>query len=153
MDHDREERSRRYFESQLPRDWASHRPDHDYGVDLHVDIFENGQAIGLALIVQLKATSEAEEGDTERVRIAAASYNYLMERVEVAMLVKYIDDDEEAYWILVRDIPPPGDAQKTLTVRIPKANRLSSIRWNEILALVRRVRDAKLTAGRAVPRN
>ena len=155
-DHNREERSRRYFERQLPGDWASHRPGNDYGIDIHVDIFENGNATGLELIVQLKATDEADDGDTERVRIPVRSYNYLMHRTEVAMLVRYIDDDEEAYWILLRDIPPPTDGQRTFTVRIPKTNRLSAIQWDRIVNLVRRVTDRKLAAGRAEqlrPRN
>lgn len=148
-DHEREDRSRRYFESQLPAGWTNHKPDHDYGIDLQVDIFENGLATGLELIVQLKSSAGASTGDAELVELRTSTYNYLMERLEVAMLAKFIDPEREAYWILLRDVPHPADGQKTFTIRIPKTNRLSTINWNGILDLVRRVSDVKRAAARA----
>jgi hypothetical protein len=116
---------------------------------LHVDLFEDDRATGLELIVQLKATDQGAEGDAEPVRLASRTYNYLMGRLQVAMLAKFVEADQEAYWILLRDVPPPPEGQDTFTVQIPKANRLSTIRWEVILDLIKRVTDAKRAAARA----
>jgi hypothetical protein len=120
----------------------------DYGVDLRVDLFEAGAATGLELLVQLKSSAQASPGEYESVRLKVATYNYLWGKLQVAILVKYVAAENEAYWLLFRDIPAPPDAQKTFTVRIPKLNRLSQMPWVDIQAYVREVTDMKLAATR-----
>lgn len=66
------------------------------------------------------------------------------------MRVKYVESEDEAYWILLRDVQEPNDpGQKTMTVRIPRANRLSRIDWTDVQAHVQTVTDRKLAAARA----
>ena len=65
--HNLEELSRRYFESCLPDNWTAYKPPVDYGVDLHVDIFEGNSATGLELLVQLKASKRASINKTETI--------------------------------------------------------------------------------------
>ena len=71
--HQLEELSERFFRSALPRNWVCEKPAKDYGVDLRVDIFEGSSATGLELLVQLKASAKATEGDVDVVRLATAA--------------------------------------------------------------------------------
>ncbi|MGX5732131.1 DUF4365 domain-containing protein [Pseudoxanthomonas beigongshangi] len=144
--HQLEEASRRYFVQCLPANWASERPDNDYGIDLRVDMFEGNAATGLELLVQLKASERAADGDTESIDLRAATYNMLWDELQVAMLVKYCRAENEAYWLLLKDARAPQDGCESVTARIPKANRLSQIDWRHIQEYVRNVTDAKLAA-------
>lgn len=149
--HQLEEQSKRFFRNCLPRNWTCQEPSPDYGVDLRVDIFEGDAARGLELLVQLKASkasSEGTNGDTERIRLRTATYNLLRDKLQVAMLVKFVESKNEAYWLLFRDIPAPPQNNKTFSVRIPKANRLSSLDWSEIKDYVRSVTNKKLAANK-----
>jgi hypothetical protein len=65
------------------------------------------------------------------------------------MVVKFVESDNEAYWIWLRDIAAPKADQKTMTVRIPRANRLSAIQWDQVEGHVHSVSDNKRAAGRA----
>jgi hypothetical protein len=146
--HQLEELSERYFRDSLPKHWAAEKPPNDYGVDLRVDLFEGNQATGLELLVQLKASAKPTGDDTETVRLKTATYNLLCNKLQVTMLVKYVEGEGEAYWLLFRDIPAPSQDQDTFTVHIPKANCLSVIKWLDVQAYVRSVTDTKLAAMR-----
>lgn len=146
--HQLEELSERFFREYLPRNWTAEKPGHDYGVDLRVDMFEGSQATGLELLVQLKAAAEPTAADTETVRLKTTTYNLLWGKLTVAMLIKYVESEKEAYWLLFRDIPTPSQNQETFTIHIPKKNRISTIQWLDIQAYVRNVTDAKLAAMR-----
>lgn len=146
--HQIEELSERFFRDSLPKNWVAEKPANDYGVDLRVDLFEGNQATGLELLVQLKASAKPTGGEAEAVRLKVATYNYLWDKLQVGMLVKYVESEGDAYWLLFRDIPQPQAGQDTFTVRIPKANRLSAIAWPEVQAYVRGVTDEKLAAMR-----
>lgn len=146
--HELEYQSERFFRACLPKGWTCEKPEHDYGVDLRVDIYEDHNATGLELVVQLKASKAAAEGAMETVRLRTTTYNHLRNRLQVAMLVKFVSDDKDAYWLLVRDIPPPMQNNRTFSVCIPKSNKLSAIEWDRIQQHVREVTDAKLAAVR-----
>jgi hypothetical protein len=137
--------SERFFENCLPRDWVSETIKNDYGVDLRVDIFEDGRATGLEFLVQLKSSKRAANDQLEKIRLNLTTYNHLVNKLQVVMLVKYIEETNEAYWILLRDVPPPEQMQKTFTVYIPKANALSKISWLSVKNHVRQVTKDKLT--------
>lgn len=71
--HALETKSRRLFEAAIPDDWVVTEAGTDYGVDLRVEIFEDGSATGLQFNVQLKAT----DGDTgDRWPIKRQTLNY-----------------------------------------------------------------------------
>jgi Domain of unknown function (DUF4365) len=140
------ELSERYFGSLLPPNWAAERQYNDYGVDLRVEIFNRGLATGRELLVQLKASSKPSIGETERIRLRTATYNYLWGKLQVVMLVKYIRSENKAYWLLLRDVPTPNQDNVTFTVHIPKSNRLDNIVWKEVLSYIRTVNKTKLSA-------
>jgi hypothetical protein len=119
------------------------RPGADYGVDVRVDIFENDEVTGLELLVQLKASNSPSESEDETIKLGTATYSYLWDKVQVVLLVKYVEADNEAYWLLLGDVPEPNQRHKTFTVRIPKANRLSTIDWQQIQNYVRDVTNGK----------
>jgi hypothetical protein len=96
----------------------------------------------------LKSSAEPSAADTETVRLKTTTYNLLREKLQVAMLVKYVASEKEAYWLLFRDIPTPSQDQKTFTIHIPKENRISTIQWPDIQSYVRSVTDTKLAAMR-----
>lgn len=146
--HSLEAKSEVFFKKSLPETWTSDKPSNDYGVDLRIDIFEDGYATGLELLVQLKSSRRASKVQTETVNLRVATYNHLWDKLQVVMLVKYVEEVNEAYWLLMKDIPEPNQKQKTFTVHIPKENTLSTISWDEIQNYVRRVTDVKLAARR-----
>jgi len=148
-DHNLEALSERFFQNSLPRNWVSDKPQHDYGVDLRVDIFEGDKATGLELLVQLKSSQRASEAETERITLRLKTYNHLWDKLQVVMLVKFVEETNESYWLLMKDVPTPEQSQQTFTVHIPKENTLSKINWIEIQEYVRRVTDEKLAVRRA----
>lgn len=147
--HQLEELSERFFRDRLPKNWAAEKPANDYGVDLRVDLFEGRHATGLELLVQLKASEESTEGESEVVRLKVSTYNLLWQKLQVAMLVKFVESEKEAYWLLFKDVPSPSQDQESFTVHIPKTNRLSSVPWQDVQQYVRSVTDKKLAAMRA----
>jgi hypothetical protein len=146
--HELEEMSERYFRNALPRGWTCYKPSPDYGVDLHVDIFEDGEATGLELLVQLKASARSDGGDTEIICLKISTFNLLRSKLQVVMLVKYIEDANEAYWLLLKDVRTPATDRQNFSVHVPKANLLSTIDWQTIQGYVRNVTDTKLAAMR-----
>ena len=146
--HQLEAESIRHFRRCLPAAWTCDEPENDYGVDLRIGLVTGNQVDARTLVVQLKASASAPLGETVAVRLAVATYNYLMNMLEVAMLVKYVAAENEAYWLLLRDSPPPPEDQETFTVRIPRTNRLSQNPWLKIEAHVGHVHHKKLDAMR-----
>lgn len=147
--HQLEELSKRFFMQCLPKNWCAEKPASDYGVDLKVDIFEESHASGLELLVQLKSSQATiSSKDYETISIEISTYNHLRDKLQVVLLVKYIESENEAFWVLLYDVPEPNQSQKTFTIRIPKRNRLSSIDWNQIQEYVREVTRGKLESRR-----
>ena len=143
-----EKLSERFLNQHLPDNWTSEKPEVDYGIDLRVDIFEGEKATGLELLIQLKASEKANDGDNETVQLKTKTYNHLSDKLQVVMLVKYVKEENEAYWLLLSNVPEPSQEHETFTVRIPKTNKLSSINWRQIEQYVRQVTDEKLVARR-----
>lgn len=146
--HQLEELSERHFRNLLPRNWTCEKPSQDYGVDIRVDLYDGQAATGLELLVQLKASAEGSNQETETIRLRTATYNHLWDRLPVVMLVKYIEAEDKAYWLLLSEVPAPNQDQDTFTVHIPKVNVLSEINWDLIYEYVREVTDEKLAARR-----
>lgn len=146
--HQLEELSERLFASSLPRNWRSERPGGDYGVDLKVDIFEGNNATGLEFLVQLKASHDRSKSEFETIRLFTSTYNLLWNKLQVVMLVKYVEIENEAYWLLLSEVPEPNQQQKSFTIRIPKDNRLSTMRWERIENYVHDVSNDKIALRR-----
>jgi hypothetical protein len=145
--HTLEQKSETYLRNQLPQDWVVNRLQNDYGVDFQIGIAENRELKGLELIIQLKASQNSSDGDTETVQLKISTYNYLRKLLTVVMLIKYVVSENEAYWIFLRDIiPPDNENRETFTVHIPKTNKSSEINWVEITDRIREITERKLGA-------
>lgn len=147
--HELEVESEKYFRQNLPAGWTCDKPQHDYGVDLRLGLTTDGRITGQQLVVQLKASEIANTGDYVVVRLKVTTLAMLRQMLEVAMLVKYIMSEGEAYWLLLKDFTAePMNGQKTVSVRIPKVNRLSENPWPLIGQHVNDVHFRKLNANR-----
>jgi hypothetical protein len=153
QNHIREELSVRFFNSCLPENWVSHKPQNDYGIDLIVDLFDGTDASGLELLIQLKSTGESNDSESESQVLNTSTYNLLKIKLQVVMIVKYVVPDNEAYWILLKDVPNPNQDHESLTIHIPKENKLSEINWDRIKEYVRGVTDRKIAAQTAYFQN
>ncbi|MBD1364831.1 DUF4365 domain-containing protein [Mucilaginibacter sp. ZT4R22] len=151
--HSLEETSVVFFRQYLPADWNVNSIDRDYGQDMNIEIAEHGSYRGLEFIVQLKASQASNElNGNERQSLNVSTYNYLWDNLRVVLLVKYIESEKEAYYILLKDVPEPNQNQESLTVYLPRTNKLSQINWDEITEYVRLITYRKIEAGRPVRR-
>lgn len=151
--HQLEELSERFFQSSLPRNWICDKPENDYGVDQRVELFQDNNAVGLELLVQLKSSQTGTEHEYETIRLKTTTYNYLWDKLQVVLLVKYVQSENKAYWLLLSDVPEPNQGQKTFTIRIPKQNDLEHINWQMIYDYVQTVTNEKLEVRRRGRRN
>lgn len=148
--HTLEEKSKRFFCHYLPEDWNVNFPDKDYGQDLNIEIAENGVYKGLEFIAQLKSSKNSNSKGTtdEKQKLKVSTYNYLWGNLRVVLLVKFVEADNEAYWILLKDVPKPNQENQMFTIKIPRQNRLSTLDWNNIVTYVRDITYKKLEAVR-----
>ncbi|SMG49164.1 protein of unknown function [Marivirga sericea] len=145
-----ENRSRNFLRRYLPQEWTSQDVEYDYGQDMLIEISENGEMRGLGLIIQLKASHTANVNpEFETLILRQQTYNYLWDRLEVVLLVKYVQEENEAYYKLLSEVQPPENPdQENFTIRIPKTNTISTLDWNVIVNYVREITDLKLNAVR-----
>jgi hypothetical protein len=144
-----EGKSNTYFRNYVPEDWNINEVDKDFGQDLVLDIEEEGSFRGLELIVQLKSSEESNRtNDSERNVFSIANYNYLWNNLRVVLLVKYVASEDEAYWLLLKDVPTPDFNNDNFTVHFPLTNKLSEINWGSIVEYVRNVHNKKIQANR-----
>ena len=144
--------SNRFFQNNLPKNWTISKPENDYGVDFVVNIFDGHNASPYQLNIQLKSSQKATKAEAEHVKVTlkVSTYNHLKHQLHVGMLVKFIAEENEAYWILLVDIGTPNQHRETFSIKIPRNNRLSSINWKEIEAYIREIVDYKLNAGEVI---
>ena len=98
-------------------------------------------------MIQLKASAKAPPGDAVSILLEVPTLNFLRHMLEVALVVKYVAEEREAYWLLLKDFDKqPRVDQKSMTLRLPRANRLSAQPWDQIAHHVRDVHHRKLNA-------
>lgn len=144
--HQIENESETFFRNHLPGAWVCERPAPDYGVDLHVHIVREEKVLPYSFLVQLKASADARAGESVSTVLKLSTYNLLWDRLEVAMIVKYVAAEKEAYWLLLKDVPAPKQEQETFSVRIPRANKVSAHPWEEVATYVQDIHQRKLDA-------
>jgi hypothetical protein len=146
LTHSLEELSNRFFKRYLPNNWTTTKPQNDYGIDEIVNIFDGIYASPYELYVQLKSSQNANDGEIEKAKLRISTYNHLKHLLHVAMLIKFVEEENEAYWILLIDIPEPNQENETFTAHIPKANKFSEINWQDIEDYIREIVDYKLNS-------
>lgn len=145
--HQMEETSIVFFKRHLPAGWTCDEPQNDYGVDIRVGLADHEMLNGQQLIVQLKASQAASGREFETVVIKVSTLNYLRSMLDVALIVKYVINEGEAYWLLLKDYETePSEGQKKISIRVPRTNRLSEQPWRTIAEYVKDVHNRKLRA-------
>lgn len=149
-----EEISKRYFMNCLPTKWICDEPKTDVGIDFRIEITnKNGGVEGPELLVQLKSTSrENITKGCNFIKISnfkVSTYNYLSDKLQVVIVVKYIQNLKKAFWILLRDIPEPCKSRKTFTIKIPVQNVLNNDSWKLIEEHVQYVHFKKRKANKS----
>ena len=115
-----------------------------------IEICEEGEMRGLGLIVQIKSSENpSDNSSNEKIVLKTSTYHYLSNKLEVVLLIKYVSSENEAYWLLLKDVnPPENQRQNSFTIKIPKENKLSELDWNIIVDLVNEITMTKLNSVR-----
>lgn len=132
--HQIERMSEIYFDSIFPTNWIKNRFHPDYGTDLNCEIVNNNGVTGLNFTVQLKG-KETDGNKTEVVisNLKRSTINRWFNRLEPTMVIVYLVDEREAYWIWFEsNIVDLTSDNKTFTVKIPRTNKFSQINWEDI---------------------
>jgi len=140
-----ETESSKFFNFQVPNEWYIDKPEHDYGIDYVVNIATNNQATGLSFSVQLKSKIKEKNNSFTTIKLKHSTLGLFNTKLEPVLLVAYVREEKEAYWCwyneLVFDLT---SSQKTYTINIPKANKLSQIDWSVILKYVQNIFSVKM---------
>ena len=132
--HQLDEISERFIRNALPRRLTHRRSLNTTMASIYESTYSGRGCYWPRTLMQLKASAKPGKGDAELMRLKTATFNHLRSKLQVVMLVKYVEQSNEAYWLLLKDIDVPPADQSTFTVRVPKANCLSVIDWPAIQA-------------------
>ncbi len=147
--HTQEEKSIIFFRNNLPVEWNINTIDRDYGQDLNIEISEDNKYKGLEFIVQLKSSVAPNiSNEYENQVFNVSTFNYLWDNLRVVLIVKFVEEENEAYYTLLSQIPEPNQNNETFTIKIPRNNKLSEINWNEIVEYIRDISSRKLSVVR-----
>ncbi|TDW49543.1 uncharacterized protein DUF4365 [Curtobacterium sp. PhB42] len=94
--HDLESNSRRAFEQRLPKNWTVEPREHDYGIDLDVEVFDGGSATGMRFGVQLKG--QVKSDNPPRVTLKRSTLNYWRESDVPVVVVVWDESTDEVFW-------------------------------------------------------
>jgi tetratricopeptide (TPR) repeat protein len=125
-----EEQSNRYFRNALPIGWIVDVPT-DYGIDYNIGIVSNEEVTGMNFSVQLKAKREDKNSEFVTITLKRSTVNLFSTRLEPVLLVCYLVKENEAYWEWFTDnLIDLTKNQKSCSIKISKANRVSNLNWN-----------------------
>lgn len=91
-----ETRSRTALTNALPDEWVLESREHDYGIDLDIEIFEEGAATGLRIPVQLKG--QQDSGSPARVKLKKTSISYWKESDSPVIVIIWDEKTDSLWW-------------------------------------------------------
>jgi hypothetical protein len=129
-----EDLSLQYLHAVFPSEWICRRVEDDYGLDMRVEIVAGGLVTAEEFSIQLKATDHLKISGGDVVhRCKVSTANYFLRRPEPVMYVVYDVQESTAYWLWVQpylgqldETTPSWRERKTVQIRIPQSNRLTS---------------------------
>ena len=129
-----ETKSNKFFSNQIPDEWFLDKPEHDYGIDFTANIVINEQVTGLNFSIQLKAKKTEVKSESVLIKLKYTTLRLYATRLEPVLLVAYVSEENEAFWLWFDEIDSDLTTDsKTLTIHIPKKNRLSEINWEQVI--------------------
>lgn len=140
-----ETESNKFFLFQTPNEWFCDKPEHDYGIDYVVNIAIKNQVTGLSFSVQLKSKIKETNNDFVAVPLKHSTLSLFNTKLEPVLIVAYVREDKESYWCWYNELELDlTSTQKTYSLKIPKANKLSQIDWDSILKYVQNIFGIKM---------
>jgi tetratricopeptide (TPR) repeat protein len=125
--HQLEDASRRAFDRLLPLQWVVRPKQPDYGVDLEVEIFEEGgESTGLLFYVQLRATDS--EPSTITLKLELDQIRYFQSLDIPTLIVRYGRKKDEFHgkWHFLINPSLAEQDQQTMTLHLKDVERLSA---------------------------
>ncbi len=124
------------FRSTLPSEWVVRKQHSDYGVDLEIEVFQDGSSTGTLIKVQVKGTAAPQfsaDHSYAAYQLSTASAGYLCEELRSPSILVVVDvSSGKPYWTApqlddglreaVHNAAVAG--QKTVAVHVPTANQL-----------------------------
>ncbi|PKB44941.1 tetratricopeptide repeat protein [Cellulophaga sp. RHA19] len=140
-----ETESNKFFSFQVSNEWYIDKPEHDYGIDYVVNIVTNNEVTGLSFSVQLKSKIKEKNGDFTSISLKHSTLGLFNTKLEPVLLVAYVQEEKEAYWCWYNELEIDlTSSQKTYTINIPKANKLSRIDWDSISKYIQDIFSVKM---------
>ncbi|MBX3043255.1 MAG: DUF4365 domain-containing protein [Ignavibacteriae bacterium] len=147
QNHTLENKSINFLKSKFPAEWNVNIIKNDYGQDLNIEIAEDSVFKGLEFVIQLKSSKKSKRSNSlEKQSLKVSNYNYLRNNLRVVLYIKYVEDEDEAYWIMLKDIPHPNQEKKTITIQFPRGNKVSLLNWDIIVGYVKEISHRKLNS-------
>lgn len=130
--------SEAYIKQQIPPQWILNKIPIDYGTDYNCEISIDNQVIGTNFSIQLKAKEKDSNKRYVIIKnIKRTSINRWLRRLEPTIVIAYVEELKEAYWIWVeKNTFDLTKNNKTFQLRISKENKVSTIDWSEIYQYV-----------------
>jgi len=91
-----ETNSEKALANALPGEWVLEPRAHDYGIDLDIEVFENGQATGLRIPVQLKG--QQDSGQPAKIRLKRSSIEYWKESNTPVIVIIWDEKTNKLWW-------------------------------------------------------
>ena len=125
--------SERYFESLIPVSWVINPFRMDYGTDYNCEIAINSKVTGRNFSVQLKGKETDGNKNYISVNLKRTTINRWLNRLEPTMIVAYVVDEREAYWMwFENDTADLTLPKETYSIKVDRKNKLSGIHWDGI---------------------
>jgi tetratricopeptide (TPR) repeat protein len=142
--HEIETLSERYFKNCIPVSWVVNSFNIDYGTDYNCEIGEDRGVTGINFTVQLKGKETEVNKDNILVSLKRSTLNRWFNRLEPTMLIAYIVDENEAFWIWVENnLVDLTSLNQSFTIKIPRHNKLSIVNWIDIASSVKLIFSRK----------
>lgn len=144
--HQIEDQSRHAFARALPPQWVVERVEHDYGLDVWVEIFdEAGRATGQMFFAQIKSTDRLPTRSGISIRIKPAHLAYWNSLAELTMVVVWVAATDTIYWrwAHLHHPWPRGRTPKAETLRFSTRDQWQPVDAADIRAELAFCHDAR----------
>ncbi len=131
--HEIEKLSENYLNCCIPESWIINPIKIDYGTDFNCEIAINQKVTGNNFSIQLKGKETERNANSVKISIKRSTITRWLKRLEPTMLIAYVVDEKEAFWMWFKDETVDLTLNnQQFTISIPKSNKLSNVDWSQI---------------------
>jgi hypothetical protein len=151
-EHVLETESEKFARRVIPAEWTTEKKEHDYGIDLQVEVVRNENVTGARFSIQLKGTDSLKVRKKAYIAhlCATSALFYYLQLPEPVVYLVYDAKGDQGYWIWIQEfiregLDPNWKDKDEVTVRIPKENVFDGRAIKQIeQTVLRRHDDARL---------